>query len=297
MTADTGWQGSGLPLWLYTSFVDEGLSSQQSLDGQVLMELDGYTFGAGSLLGPTLVAEDVHQIYFQLQNKTTETVGLTAAGVEVVDAPDIAVNDSQTTVLRTSTPTVSAYHAEGKQGLGLTGLVTVRDPAAFPVNDLDEHFNLILFEPDASAVMVNECAVQVGTSTGCPRMVAAEPGFTLLLAQRLIQAYTPEGVRHGGPPNEFLTQTFTAPTLSLTVGNDVRLNVYNMTSSSHTLSFGGLPFGDDGGPLPDLTLAPGEGRQFTAVALSGPGEHAVACVDCDLPMAQSGLVAIVDGAR
>jgi len=294
-TSDTSSGTSGLPLWVYSSQVAEGTSSQQALDGQLLFELDGMTF-SGKLFGPTLVAEGTHEIFYQLRNNTTETVGLSAVGVDVVDAPDIAVNDSQTTVIQTREATVTAYEAAGRQGLGLTGLVTVRDPLAFPVNDLDEHVNLVLFEPEASATLVNECAVQesLDTGGGCPRMVPAPGGFTVLLAQRLTQAYTPPGARHGGPPNEFLTTTYDAASVLLTKGNDVRLNVFNMTSSTHTMTFGGLPFGDNGAALGEVTLAPGEGRQYTATQLAETGEFDIGCLDCDLPKAQIGRVAIVD---
>jgi FtsP/CotA-like multicopper oxidase with cupredoxin domain len=302
-TTPTGISTSGLPLWVYTTTVLDGTADVNTVEGELLARHTGATF-TGNLLGPTLVAEHVHEIFFQLNNDTAASVDLTADGVTVVDAPTVSPGGAETQIFQTTEgPGVVSWHSEERAGEGLAGLVTIRDELDFPVLDIDETANIILFEPDPGVMEVNTCVTEPSTTppTGttdtagaCPALQPAPEGFTVLVFQRLTQVYTPEFARHGGPPNEFITSTFAAPILLLTEGNDVRLNVYNMAKAPHTLDLGGLPFGDAGAALEPITLQPGEGVQLTAEVLTGLGSYTVTCTTCDHLPVQAGRVEVIE---
>lgn len=296
-TTDTGLFVS-MPVWQYEATASDGVATRTTLDGEVIAQLTGYLFSAQPL-GPTLVAEPDHQIMFTLDNRTSIEVELLAEGVTVSNAPTIASGQKAVTVMITDGgPGVHAWRMP-ETGHGLAGLVTVRDPDEFPVLEIDTQVNIVLYQAAADATTVNRCVLDGITDTGgaCPAMEPAESDLSLLLMQRLTQTWTPDYLRHGGPPNEFITATPLAPRLQLTEGEDVRINIFNMTESTHTLDLSSLPIDTAGGPVTTLVLDADTGVAYTREQLAGVGIYPVRCLDCEVEAAVTGEIEIVPAAR
>ena len=263
--------GDLLPTWLYSQEVLEGEATLSYAGGTRQVGVDGAHF-YGQLLGPTLVSGPDHRLCLQLRNDTQAPVTLQLPAVHVVEAPTMLPGETAITEAITPTvPSVTPWLDPAQEGQGLMGLVVVRDPALVAAVDPTEHLSLVVFAPDPAISTVTACS-------DCPP-TPAPADLTLLVAQRVIQAYRPDPLRHGGPPNEFLTMTLPDGEMTTTGGDALWLNLFNSTDVAHTIDLGQLPVGGGGAPAGAIVLAPGEGLSLAGTPTT-PGTYALRCTDC-----------------
>lgn len=277
------------PLWVY-QFVVQPETSE--LGAGPLVRVDGYGW-SGSYGGPTIVADVDHEVTYTVTNNTALELAFTFPGVEVIQPMVVPVAGGGAVTYRTSQgPGVHVYKVASTDDdlarRGMFGLLTVRDPAAFPVDALEKQSNLVLVDLPLAYTEVDACLTGAADTAGpCPSWVPADEAFgTALVAQRILVNPLQ---RHGGPPNEF--QTTTVDALYYTAGDDVRVNLASLGDEPHTLSLGGLTWKDplSGEPRDTLVLEPGQGTHVVLEAVGPVGGYEVRCLDHD----HHGLDAVV----
>lgn len=282
---DTGLDTSTYPwpVWVYRFLVQAGTAQLFTADGDPGLRVGASLWGA-AFGGPAMVAELDHEVRFTIQNRTQSEVSFDFPGVEMIRPAAIAAGQDATIWFRTTQgPGVYIYRvgSDTPARSGLFGLLTLRDPAVFPVEQLDVQVNLVMLDTPLERTEVNDCILGAqDTATTCPSWRPALPGEnTALVTQRLLLNMVPQ--RHGGIPNEFLTTT--VRNLDVRAGSAVRINLASLSEGSHTLSLGGLSatHPDSGETVEAITLGEGEATYVMLEDIGPPGAYVLGCTDHD----------------
>lgn len=271
------------PLWVYQFDVAAKTSTFDS-GGQPLVRVEGYAW-ASSFGGPTLVAEPDQEIAYTITNGTSMELPFTFEGVEVITPVVVPAGDGAQALLRsTQGPGVHVYRVPSTGDelarAGLFGLITVRDPAEFAVDEIEQQANIIVVDLPLAATEVDGCVSGTVTDpASCPAWTPATAAYgTVVISQKLLVNPLQ---RHGGPPNEFSTTTIRE--LVWNAGEDVRINFGSLGAETHTLALGGLSWTDPttGGSRDAVVVEPGIGAHLMLYGVGPAGTYEVSCLDHD----------------
>lgn len=271
----------GTPVWGYTGRAWAGSWVHHASEGPRFAEGDGVVMAGIGLMGPSAVLAPDHMLCLSLGNETGHEVTLDAPGMARSVRRAVADGESGTwEAVAPSSPGVFLWSDDPLEGAGLAGLVVVRDPARVASVQPTFHLNFVIFEPDVP--VTHDC-------DGCGTPTPAADGEPLLVVQRLVQVWRPDGVWHGGPPDEFLTTTLPSSP-KVEAGAALWVNLFNQGATAHTLDLGALPLGAGGAAAGPIVLAPGEGLSLTGI-VQEPGVYPIVCSDCpDAELASTTLV-------
>lgn len=312
---------SEYPAWVYRKSVDEGSSSLKSEANEHLMRVDGFTWASHFLAPTLVAEQEQEIHFEVINDTELDLDFAFEGVEVVDSPTIASGTRDSLVVRTTPGPGVYFYRATSPDDrlarLGIVGLVTVRDACEFEPRKIQTQANLVLIDTWPEDTALNACTVAgagevADTGGACPHWAPPEGPATAMFIQYLavtsgfdlseappsiadcdddgqlrgwvpVEPIAPERgeLRHGGPPNEFETNTNPRNKLILEDGKVTRLNLGALTDEPHTIHFGGLTFHDpvSGEQRDRVYLEPGQGSYILWTPLHQRGTYLARCIE------------------